>query len=31
MTALDVLMDPELLQEVKREFAEARLKEEGSG
>lgn len=31
MTALDVLMHPELLQEVKREFSEARLKEGGSG
>lgn len=31
MTALDVLMDPKLLQEVKREFSEARLKEGGSG
>lgn len=31
MTALDVLMHPKLLQEVKREFSEARLKEGGSG
>lgn len=31
MTALDVLMHPELLQEVKQEFSEVRLKEGGSG
>lgn len=31
MTALDVLMHPKLLQEVKQEFSEATLKEGGSG
>lgn len=28
MTALDVLLDPELLQKVKQEFTEAKLKED---